>query len=65
MKIIGFKNGDKIKVHDKIAEVVSKNIITKDGIKNWQTFTEESTGAFILMFNLNEVNYIGSNENII
>jgi len=65
MKIVQFKNGDKIKVADEVANVVSKNIITKDGVRNWQTFTEQSTGEFILMFNLNEVVAIYSNENIL
>ena len=65
MKIVMFNDGTKIKVHDKVANEISKRLLSKDGIRNWQTFTEESTGELILIFDMNKVNCIISNENIL
>jgi len=61
MKIIAFKNGDKIKVIDDIANVISERLTGK-GAKDWQTFTDPNNKDFLLIFNLSEVNYISSND---
>lgn len=65
MKILLFKNGSKIKIHDIVAEQIKKRTLSKDGARQWQSFIEEETGKCVLIINLNEVSGIYANENII
>lgn len=59
-----FNDGTKIKVHDEAAKNIAERL-TGNGIKNWQTFTDATTGELLLMIDMNKVNCIISNENIL
>lgn len=66
MKVLEFKNGNKIKVDDYVADIISQRTLSPEGAKVWQIFSKESDNKNpFLIINLGEVAGIYSNENII
>lgn len=65
MKIILFTDGSKIKVEDVVAEKISERILSQEGARQWQVFTDISRPGFYLTLNLSHINCIYSHESII
>ena len=55
MRIIHFKNGEKKKISQEVAQHLHSQII--NGCKQWQSFGDEKDQVY-LMINLNEVIFI-------
>ena len=56
MKIV-FKNNREVEITQEVAEIITKGLLKPRGAANWQTFSDEKTGVFLIV-NLTEVAYI-------
>lgn len=65
MKILEFKNGNKIKIADEQANVIGQRIVSSDGAKLWQIFHDTNKSITFLIINLNEVAGIYDGENVL
>lgn len=64
-KIISFKNGNQIKVHDAVVDKLYDRMVDNKGAEPFQFFKEEKTGEVILAINIADISSIYSSENII
>lgn len=64
MKIISFKNGDKVKISDEILDKLYESVVKRpEGAKNFQFFRDEKSGETLLVVNLSEISCIYGTDN--
>lgn len=64
--IVSFKSGKAIKVDQQTINIIGKRIISPEGAKKFQVFSDaDSGGDTILLINVDEIESISGTENIL